>query len=123
MLRIRTKPHPTRPGVFVARVEGKFLCASRTPLADGARMLIKMGFPPSLLITMRHDGAEHDSFDPEPLANWAARAFVETPHGPKLIEWEPFPEARRPRAAVPSDRTDDSSENTQKHPDDPETSE
>jgi len=108
MLRIRTKPHPKRPGVFVASFEGKTLCISRTPLADGARILLRMGFPPAMLVTMRHWGANHDSFVPETLANWAARAYVETANGPKIIAWEPFPKDRRPRAPTGRDRTDDS---------------
>ena len=119
MLRIRTKPHPKRPGVFVASLEGKTLCISRTPLADGARALIRLGFPPAMLVTMRHEGSAHDSFVPETLANWAARAYVETAHGPKIIPWEAFPEDRRPRAPTGSDHPSDSPPNTQKHPDDP----
>jgi len=106
MLRIRTKPHPTRPGVFVASIEGKFLCASRTPLADGARMLIKMGFPPSTLVTMRHWGSNHDSFVPEPLANWAARSYVEREKG--TITIEPYAPYRGPVADTASDRPSDS---------------
>jgi len=116
MLRIRTKPHPARPGVFVASFEGKTLCISRTPLADGARVLLKMGFPPATLVTMRHDGSAHDSFVPETLANWAARAYVETAHGPRIIAWEPFPEDRRPRAPTGRDRTDDSGESQNQEP-------
>lgn len=121
MLRIRTKTHPKRPGVFVASLEGKTLCISRTPLADGARQLIKLGFPPATLVTMRHHGSNHDSFVPETLANWAARAFVETANGPRLIEWRPF--TGMPRAADPSRLADDSDENTQEHPSDPKTPE
>lgn len=106
MLRIRTKTHPKRPGVFVASIEGRVLCASRTPLADGARMLIKMGFPPATLVTLRHEGAETDSFIPEPLANWAARQYVEGPNGPKVVAYKPYP----------SRLGDDSHENTQGTP-------
>jgi len=109
MLRIRTKPHPKRPGVFVASFEGKTLCISRTPLADGARILLRMGFPPAMLVTMRHWGANHDSFVPEPLANWAARAYEESPRGPIIREWKAFP-ARR------SDHPDDSGENPNTEP-------
>jgi len=111
MLRIRTKPHPARPGVFVASLEGKTLCISRTPLADGARALLKMGFPPAELVTMRHDGSAHDSFVPETLANWAARSYVETPSGPKIVPFKPFP----------SDLTDDSDDSEGKDPPPEET--
>jgi len=122
MLRIRTKPHPKRPGVFVASFEGRTLCISRTPLADGARVLLKMGFPPAELVTMRHEGSAHDSFVPETLANWGARSYVETPHGPKIVAWQPFPEeARQPSAPDGKDRADDSSENTEKGSGNPET--
>ena len=103
MLRIRTKPHPKRPGVFIASFEGRTLCISRTPMADGARALLRMGFHPTILVTMRHEGSAHDSFVPETLANWAARAYVETPSGPKIVPFRPFP----------SDRTDDSGENSE----------
>ena len=106
MLRIRTKPHPKRPGVFVASFEGKTLCISRTPLADGARVLLRMGFPPAMLVTMRHWGSNHDSFVPETLANWGARSYVEREKG--TITIVPYAPYGGPVANSASDRPSDS---------------
>jgi hypothetical protein len=106
MLRIRTKPHPKRPGVFIASLEGKTLCISRTPLADAARVLLKMGFPPATLVTMRHEGANHDSFVPETLANWGARSYVEREKGTvTIVPYEPY---RVPIPDTASDHPSDS---------------
>lgn len=41
--------------------------ATEFPLADGAHALIQRGAHPETLVTLRHEGAEHDSFAPVPL--------------------------------------------------------
>ena len=118
MLRIRTKPHPKRPGVFVASLEGKTLCISRTPLADGARVLLKMGFPPAMLVTMRHWGSNAQFLRPRDRSPTGRHAHMSRT-------------AMAPDHRLEALRTGDSDANSrtgktvrqfasQKHPDDPE---
>jgi len=116
MLRLWSRPHPSRPGLFTVSIEGKTLCISRQPMADGCRMLIKFGFPPSMLATLRHEGADSDSFEPETLEAWSKRSFVESPTGVRAVPYVAFSQAR-------VGRTDDSPQNTQEHSPDPESSE
>ncbi len=47
---------------------GALLAASTEwPLADGALALVRRGADPEALVTMRHEGATYDSFEPIPL--------------------------------------------------------
>lgn len=81
------------PGKFVASLDGAFVCQSKTPLLDGARELLKRGVSPDALLTMRHSGADHDSFVPQPVAEWAKWAVSETERdGLRRYRWAPRPE-------------------------------
>jgi hypothetical protein len=76
---------PNRSGLrrrWDALTEAGELLASATewPFADGAHVLAERGLHPETLVTMRHDGAGHDSFVPMPLripAVWGAKRAEE----------------------------------------------
>ena len=42
-----------------------------SPIHDGARLLIKMGYSPHTLLTTRSQDSQHDSWVPKPLSHWA----------------------------------------------------
>ena len=63
---------PNRSGLRLrwdALTEAGELLATATehPLADGAHVLAERGLHPETLVTLRHEGAGHDSFVPMPL--------------------------------------------------------
>jgi hypothetical protein len=63
---------PNRSGLRLrwdALTEAGELLAAATehPLADGAHVLAERGLPSETLVTLRHEGARHDSFVPMPL--------------------------------------------------------
>lgn len=69
---------PNRSGLRLrwdALTEAGELLAAATdyPLADGAHVLAERGLHPETLVTLRHDGAGHDSFVPMPLSIPAMR--------------------------------------------------
>ncbi len=71
---------PDRAGLRLrwdARREAGDLLAEATerPLADGALVLLDRGAAPDALVTMRHEGAPHDTFPPVPLQVAAADAL------------------------------------------------
>lgn len=45
------------------------------PMEDGAAALLRAGVDPAATVTLRHEGAAHDSFKPVPIAK-AARGAV-----------------------------------------------
>lgn len=49
------------------------VAATEHPLTDGAHVLVRRGFEPETPVTLRHEGADHDSFKPMPLRIPAAR--------------------------------------------------
>ncbi len=108
MIRLIVSP-TARPGLFDARVDGDgatpLISGSRTPLADAARELLKLGYAPETMLTMRHKGSAHDSFVHAPIGQWAKVAYEEGPTGPRMVRWKPFPDGRLAR-------TDESGEKT-----------
>lgn len=77
--RIVAKPVPWRstPGsrlLWDAIGPGGEVLFERTeyPFADGAHVLLSLGYDPDALVTMRHEGAAHDSFRPVLLRRIAA---------------------------------------------------
>ena len=102
MIRLILTPAP-KPGYFIARLEtGEFVCQSDKPLADGARELIKRGFDPLSLITMRPEGNAHDSFVPHPIGEWAKWTYSESSHkGLRRERYRPRPEGSFPMRGTP----------------------
>jgi hypothetical protein len=84
---------------FAAMVEGssEFVCLSRQPLVDGARELLARGYDPTTLLTMRHADRPYDSFEPQPISEWAKWTYSEGRKA-KLarVRWMPRPDIGRP---------------------------
>jgi hypothetical protein len=77
-------PTSRRTGRYVARLgeRGLVLCKSSTkPFLDAARILITLGFDPSITLVMRHAGSETES---------AALTVEDTKYGPRLRPWKPL---------------------------------
>jgi len=85
-------------GKFTGRLEstGELIVAgTRQPLVDGARELLARGFDPATPLTMRHEGATHDSFRPAPIGQWAKWTYTESEkHALKRQRWMPLPADR-----------------------------
>lgn len=50
---------PTGQGRYAARLNGRHLCISQTPLLAAARILQSEGVPPDEPIAIRHEGVAH----------------------------------------------------------------
>jgi hypothetical protein len=90
------RPTPKAPGRFKARLDGEIIVeSSRQPLVDGARKLLEMGYPPTALLTMRHQAKAFASFQPKAIAEWAKWTYQEGEH--RLLtraRWVPFADMR-----------------------------
>jgi hypothetical protein len=96
MERLIVIPLESKPGRFSGRLEstGQVIVGNtKQPLADGARELLARGFNPNTLLTMRHEGLPHDSFELFKIGQWAGLTFRE---GEKTTlrsaPWMPFPD-------------------------------
>ncbi len=91
MMRLILTPAQT-PGRFTARLEdGTSVCVSHQPLVDGARVLLKQGFEPQILLTLRHEGQAYDSFVPRSIEAWAQDSYSESDRGGLRREkWRPY---------------------------------
>ena len=69
-LRPHVKPNGDYTGKFDAYVGDDFICRSREPLFDAARVLMARGYNPDTLLTTRHDGKAFDNFSRRRLACW-----------------------------------------------------
>ena len=53
-LRSHTKPSGDHTGKYDAYIGSDFICRSREPLFDGARVLLARGYNPDTMLTTRH---------------------------------------------------------------------
>jgi hypothetical protein len=94
MERLILIPIDRKPGRFSAylqRTGAPVVTGSKQPLVDGARELLARGFDPGMLLTMRHEGSAHDSFQPLPIGRWAAWTYEERDNGGlTCARWMPF---------------------------------
>lgn len=78
-----------------------------SPIHDGARLLIKMGYPPHTLLTTRSQDSVHASWVPQPLHKWAKWTTEEQDDRAVRLksfrEWErvSIPEASSPFQVSP----------------------
>jgi hypothetical protein len=83
-----------KPGRFIGRREadGEIVVrGTRQPLADGARALLRLGFDPATLLTMRMADRPYDSFQPAPIGELAKVSYSEGKNAPlRRIRWEPW---------------------------------
>ncbi|NGM45164.1 hypothetical protein G5B31_06400 [Rhodobacter sp. SGA-6-6] len=81
--------------------DGRLLVeATEHPLVDGAHVLLSQhGLPGDMMVTLRHEGAAHDSFVPQPLHLVAAEGARRAEGKARLAEMR----ARHPENSVMSD--------------------
>lgn len=93
------RPTPGKPGLYRAYLGNDLIVTSKQPFFDGARALLRLGYPPDLLITMRHEGSAHPSFVPMPLSEASGLTVVENARkGPVITRYEPYPLKEERRA-------------------------
>ena len=103
-LRPHSKPNGEYTGKFDASIGADFICRSREPLGDGARILLARGYNPETLISTRHAGKDFDNFKPIPIGKAAGLTTKEGDNGPRIVKWEPMQDAAKRRAHRPPAR-------------------
>ena len=78
-----------RNGRFDAHLGERVLCTSEKPFLDAARILITLGFDPSITLVMRHAGSETESLR-HTIGAAAALTVEDTKYGPRLRPWKPL---------------------------------
>ena len=63
--------------MFVAHIEGEVVCVSKQPRLDGARALLKRGYPAETLLTTRAHDRGYDSFVVAPIGELAKWTITE----------------------------------------------
>jgi hypothetical protein len=95
MERLIVKDIPSKPGRFCVHLESTgapVVTGSKQSVVDGARELLARGFDPGILLTMRHEGSAHDSFQPLPIGRWAGWTYEEGERTTlRQAHWMPFP--------------------------------
>ncbi|KQP95283.1 hypothetical protein [Methylorubrum extorquens] len=87
-----------KTGVYQAYVGDTLLCTSRQPFFDGAREMLKLGYPAETLVNMRRGGRAYPSFLPTTLGNAARLTVIETPTlGPVLKPFRETPFSEQPQ--------------------------
>jgi hypothetical protein len=87
-----------QPGVYKAYYDETLLCTSRIPFFDGARELLRLGYPSEIMVNMRHQGNAYPSFVPTTLAKAAKLTVIETPTlGPVVKPFREPPFSEQPR--------------------------
>jgi hypothetical protein len=82
---------PKKPWRWLGSLEGRIIVNSEQPLVDAARVLLKEGYPPDTLLTMRHEGSVNASFEPMPIREWAKFAYWDTATRFRRVRWKPHP--------------------------------
>ena len=91
------RPHIERAGFHTDRFDvllddQPILGPTRSPLYATARELLKRGFEPDRLMTIRLTGRDYDSFEPRPIGELAKWTVQESDRGGlQRREWVPFP--------------------------------
>ncbi|HEX6111073.1 MAG TPA: hypothetical protein VFZ10_02120 [Geminicoccaceae bacterium] len=83
---------------FDAYLNGELILTSRQPWLDGARELLRRGYPGDTLLTMRHAGKDYDCFVPLEIGYLAKWSISDSDRGGlKRIRWQPMPEQLKQR--------------------------
>jgi hypothetical protein len=78
---------------FDVYVDGELILTSRQPWHDGARELLRRGYPGNTLLTIRHAGKNCDNSVPLEIGYLAQWSISDSDRGGlKRIRWEPMPE-------------------------------
>jgi hypothetical protein len=89
---------------FDAYLDGELILTSRQPWCDGARELLRRGYPDDTLLTIRHAGKDHDSFVPRSIGYLAHWSISDSARGKlKRIRWQPMPEQMKRRGGYNPD--------------------
>lgn len=88
MITITIAENPERHATFNVSIGETFLCSSRQPLLDAARILLAQGANPNELIAMKHAGKNHTALQAR-IAT-AAKLTVDE-EGPRFRTWRPHP--------------------------------
>jgi hypothetical protein len=100
VLVVSPEPHgPTRPskGRFEARLDGRLLCTSPTPLCSAARLLLAEGVDPATVLVMKNAGSDLVVLTAAIRA--AARLTVDEARTPRFAKWKPPPQVRAAKTA------------------------
>ncbi|WP_336486483.1 hypothetical protein [Methylobacterium nigriterrae] len=104
IIELTVRPNPRGYGQPSVYLGGTFLCTVRQPFFDGARELLRRGYSPDTLLTMRHQGSAHRSFVPIPIGQAAKLTVVENDtDGLRVTRYEPYPlktERKREKLSV-----------------------
>jgi hypothetical protein len=83
---------------YDACLNGEPILTSRHPWHDGARELLRRGYPGDTLLTLRHAGKDYDRIVPLEIGYLAQWSISDShPGGLKRIRWQPMPEHLKQR--------------------------
>jgi hypothetical protein len=83
---------------FDACLNGELILTSRQPWYDGARELLRPGYPGDTLLTLRDAGKDDDRFVPLEIRYLAMWSVSDSDRGGlKRIRWQPVPEHLKQR--------------------------
>ena len=78
---------------FDGYLDGELILTSRQPWHDGARELLRRGYPGDTLLTVRHAGGDCDNSVPLEISYLAQWSISDSARGGlKRIRWQPMPE-------------------------------
>ena len=78
---------------FDGYLDGELILTSRQPWHDGARELLRRGYPGDTLLTIRHAGKDCDNSVPLEIGYFAQWSISDSNRGGlKRIRWHPMPE-------------------------------
>ena len=98
VIEISIESSTIKPGVYQAYLGDTLLCTSRLPFFDGAREMLKLGYPAETSVNMRHRGKAYPSFVPTTLGKAAKLTVIETPTlGPVLKPFRETPFSEQPQ--------------------------
>jgi hypothetical protein len=89
---------------FDAYLDGELILTSRQPWHDGARELLRRGYPGDTLLTVRHAGRDFDNSVPLEISYLAQWSISDSARGGlKRIRWQPMPEYLKRQSPVKDD--------------------
>ena len=83
---------------FDVYLDGELILTSRQPWYDGARELLRRGYPGDTLLTMRRAGKDDDRVVPLEIGYLAEWSISDSDRGAlKRVRWQPMPEHLKER--------------------------
>lgn len=78
-----------RAGIYQAHLGGHLVCATRQPFYDSARVLLRAGYHPWLLLSMRHEGSSRRSLT-STIGAAATLTVRESAFGIRTVPYRPW---------------------------------